>query len=110
MPASRRGAGAVCYTRRVMATALTHLECSRCQKTHPHDRLQNLCTACGKPLLARYDLQAAAKTMTRKTLAARPTTMWRYAEILPGSAPVSLGEGMTPLLGARRLGERLGIK
>ena len=93
-----------------MPTALTHLECSRCQKSHPHDRLQNLCTACGKPLLARYDLRAAAKTMTRKALAARPATMWRYAEVLPGSAPVSLGEGMTPLLGARRLGERLGIK
>ena len=48
--------------------------------------------------------------MTRTALAARPATMWRYAELLPGDAPVSLGEGMTPLLPARRLGQRLGMK
>jgi len=93
-----------------MPSTLTHLECSRCKKTHAHDRLQNLCSACGKPLLARYDLETAAKTLTRHALAARPATMWRYAEVLPGSAPVSLGEGMTPLVHACRLGERLGLR
>src|SRR5262245_29560774 len=92
-----------------MPTTLTHLECSRCEKQHPHDRLQNLCPVCGKPLLARYDLKAAAKTLTREALAARPATMWRYAEVLPGNAPVSLGEGMTPLVHAERLGKRLGL-
>src|SRR5574337_933143 len=91
-------------------SAMTHLECSRCRKRHPHDRLQNLCTACDKPLLARYDLKATAKALTRAALALRPTTMWRYAEILPGDSPVSLGEGMTPLVHAVRLGERLGSK
>ncbi len=90
-------------------SAITHLECSACKKTHAHDRLQNLCT-CGKPLLARYDLKAAAKTLTREALAARPATMWRYVEVLPGSPPVSLGEGMTPLLHARRAGQRMGLK
>jgi threonine synthase len=35
--------------------------------------------------------------------------MWRYEEVLPGGAPVTLGEGMTPLLHARRLGEQLGL-
>jgi threonine synthase len=93
-----------------MLSTITHLECSRCEKKHPHDRLQNLCTACGQPLLARYDLRAAAKTLTRAVLAHRAATMWRYAELLPGNAPVSLGEGMTPLVHARRLGERLGLK
>jgi len=93
-----------------MPSTLTHLECSSCKKKHPHDRLQNLCSACGKPLLARYDLKAAAKTLTRKALAGRAATMWRYAEVLPGGAPVSLGEGMTPLVHALRLGERLGLK
>src|SRR5216684_6579575 len=93
-----------------MPSTLTHLECSRCKKTHAHDRLQNLCSACGKPLLARYDLETAAKTLTRHALAVRPATMWRYAEVLPGSAPVSLGEGMTPVVRACRLGERLGLR
>ncbi len=92
-----------------VASALTHLECSSCKKTHPHDRLQNLCT-CGKPLLARYDLKAAAKTLTRAALASRPDNMWRYAEVLPGNPPISLGEGMTPLLHARRAGAAVGLQ
>ncbi len=39
--------------------------------------------------------------------------MWRYAPVLPVSKPssiVSLGEGMTPLIHARRLGARLGAR
>lgn len=89
-------------------TTLTHLECSRCRKTCPHDRLQNLCE-CGGPLFARYDLKTAARTLTREALRARPRTMWRYSEVLPGREPVSLGEGMTPIIHARRLGRRMGL-
>lgn len=33
--------------------------------------------------------------------------MWRYEEVLPAADPVSLGEGMTPLIHARRLGAKL---
>jgi threonine synthase len=36
--------------------------------------------------------------------------MWRYEEVMPASDPVTLGEGMTPLLHARRLGEQLGLE
>ena len=35
--------------------------------------------------------------------------MWRYEEVLPGAPPVTLGEGATPLIHARRLGQRLGL-
>src|SRR2546427_624597 len=90
-------------------STMTHLECSRCGKTHAHNRLQNLCT-CGKPLLARYELKAAAKTLTREALTTRPANMRRYAEVLPGGPPESLGEGMTPLLDARKVGAALGLK
>jgi threonine synthase len=69
----------------------------------------NLCD-CGGPLLARYDLQAAARTLTRAALRGRAANMWRYAEILPAREPVTLGEGMTPLLHAKRLGESLGLR
>lgn len=34
----------------------------------------------------------------------RPRNLWRYAEVLPSDPPVSLGEGMTPLVHAKRLG------
>ena len=45
-------------------------------------------------------------------LALREPTMWRYDDVLPVDNPdyrVSLGEGFTPLLGARRLGSAIGI-
>jgi threonine synthase len=36
--------------------------------------------------------------------------MWRYEEVMPATVPVTLGEGMTPLLQARRIGEELGLE
>ena len=90
-------------------TTITHLECSKCRKTRSHEGLENLCE-CGGPLLARYDLRAAARTLTPEALCSRPATMWRYAEVLPAREAVTLGEGMTPLLAARRLGERIGLR
>lgn len=89
-------------------STITHLECSRCRKTSAHDTLQNLCD-CGGPLLARYDLAAAARTLTRDALRSRPANMWRYGEVLPSNNPVTLGEGMTPLIHTRRLGSLMGL-
>ncbi|MGA8221788.1 MAG: threonine synthase [Candidatus Acidiferrales bacterium] len=89
-------------------TTITHLECSRCRKTQTHEKLQNLCE-CGGPLLARYDLKAAGRMLTREALRSRAATMWRYAEVLPARETVSLGEGMTPVVAARRLGMRVGL-
>ncbi|HYO30293.1 MAG TPA: pyridoxal-phosphate dependent enzyme, partial [Thermomicrobiales bacterium] len=92
---------------------LTHLECSHCGATSPHDRLATTCPNCGKVLLARYDLAAAAATMTPATLHDRPWNLWRYAEILPvqdvAAAP-SLGEGGTPLHEAPALGRDFGFE
>jgi threonine synthase len=79
------------------------LECSACGKKYDASVEQHLCT-CGKPLLARYDLKRAAATLTLDSLKNRPRTLWRYAEVLPNDPPVSLGEGMTALVHAERLG------
>src|SRR5438105_12768477 len=79
------------------------LECSACGKKYDPATEQHLCT-CGKPLLARYDLRQAAATLTLENLKTRPRTLWRYAEVLPNDPPVSLGEGMTALVRAARLG------
>ena len=54
------------------------------------------------------DLRApgAARTLTE-----RLPTLWRYRDVLPiseGAAPVTLGEGFTPLIRARRLEQELG--
>jgi threonine synthase len=79
------------------------LECSACGKKYDASIEQHLCT-CGKPLLARYNLRRAAATLTLDSLKSRPRTLWRYAEVLPNDPPVSLGEGMTALVHAERLG------
>ncbi|MGH9803596.1 MAG: threonine synthase [Candidatus Acidiferrales bacterium] len=92
-----------------MDSTLTHLECSRCGASHPADRLQNLC-ACGGPLLARYDLKRAGRTLLPDKLKSRERTVWRYCEVLPGTPAerLTLGEGGTPLLRLERLGTELG--
>jgi threonine synthase len=94
-----------------MPSTLTHLECSRpgCGRTFDHRQRQQLCIVCHAPLLARYDLGAASRTLTLGALGGRGHSMWRYEEVLPGVEPVTLGEGMTPLVHARRLGARLGL-
>src|SRR3982751_1665999 len=92
---------------------VTHLECSACETTTEAQRLQNLCEKCGKPLLVRYDMEKAGKGLRKEDLRGRRSDLWRYREILPVEDEdhiVSLGEGWTPLLKARRLGERVGIK
>ena len=91
---------------------VTHLECSACGTRHEARRLQNLCVECGKPLLVRYDLETAGRTLTKESLKGRRSDLWRYREVLPVAHDenvVSLGEGWTPLLRAARLGERLGL-
>ena len=90
---------------------LTHLECTRCQRQYPAGEVHTLCE-CGGPLFARYDLERAAKNMRPGHLALREPTLWRYDDVLPVDNPdyrISLGEGFTPLLTARRLGSAIGI-
>ena len=62
---------------------VTHLECGLCGLEHEARRLLNLCRACGKPLLVRYDLSRSKVTLTRESLANRRPDMWRYREVLP---------------------------
>jgi threonine synthase len=90
---------------------VTHLECSKTGKTYEPNKLYNLSEA-GKPLLVRYDLNKAARTLTKEGLINRITSLWRYREVLPvvnDESIVSLGEGWTPLLRARRLGVQFGL-
>jgi threonine synthase len=66
----------------------------------------------GRPLWVRYDLDAVKRLVTPETFLFRPPTLWRYRELLPlplDVEPVSLGEGMAPLLPCPRLGESLGV-
>ena len=89
-------------------TNILELECSACAKKYDPSIEQHLCT-CGKPLYAKYDLKRAAATLTLENLRSRERSLWRYAEVLPDDPPVTLGEGMTALLPAKRLGASLGV-
>ncbi len=91
-------------------TTITHLECAACGKRREAGQIHNLCE-CGGPLLVRYDLDKLREGWSREWIPSGPTSMWRYAPVLPVSKPaamISLGEGMTPLVRTQRLGARLG--
>jgi threonine synthase len=67
----------------------------------------------GRPLWVRYDLERLARDLTPDALATRPPTMWRYRELLPlplDAEPVTLQEGVTPLIPCPRLGKELGLE
>jgi threonine synthase len=77
---------------------VTHLECSLTGERYQAGKIHNLSKA-GKPLLVRYDLEAAKRTLTRDSIAAREPGMWKWRELLPhDSDPVSLGEPETPIV------------
>jgi threonine synthase len=91
-------------------TLVTHLECSLCNRKFEGGKPWNLCE-CGGPLLVRYDLTRLRASWSLDSFASAPDSMWRYAPALPiqhENSIISLGEGMTPLLAARRTGARIG--
>jgi threonine synthase len=91
-------------------SALDHLQCPRCGTTYDATVLQGVCPGDGSPLLVRYELDRVV--IGPRDLTGRAPDLWRYHELLPVSDPahvVTLGEGVTPLLAAPRLGAALGI-
>jgi len=89
----------------------SHLECAVCGRTYSGREPVNVC-ACGRPLLARYDLAAVGRHTQPADFAQRPHDLWRYRELLPvleATNIIRLGEGGTPLLPLPTLGSRLGL-
>ncbi len=80
---------------------IAYLECTKCGAHLTADRQQTVCPKDGGVLYVRYDLANLKHNFKPDSLPNRPATMWRYAEVLPDAAPVSLGEGFTPLLPSR---------
>jgi threonine synthase len=87
------------------------LECSACGHIRDAEGLPGVCESCGQPYLVRYAAMPPPQVKTR--IRADRWNMWRYREWLPlepDEAPVTLGEGATPLLRASRIGERYGFR
>jgi threonine synthase len=74
------------------------IRCFSCALEHDPRVLQGVCTRCGDPLRVDYDIGSIR--LARTAVRDRTPSLWRYREVLPGSASdeVSLTEGFTPLL------------
>jgi len=88
------------------------LECSLCARRFDAAGLHHLCPDCKRPLLARYDLDAARDAISRDAsdLARRARNVWRFPELQPvtdARCRLTLGEGGTPLVNAERLRRKL---
>jgi threonine synthase len=82
-----------------------------CGTAYPKQAL-NFCTEDFGPLEVDYDYEAIAEALSRSKIELRPTTMWRYRELLPidGDPTVGPQVGWTPLIRADRLAEALGVE
>ncbi len=86
------------------------LRCRECGRAYPAEAL-HVCEYCFGPLEVVYDYDAVAAVVSRASIAAGPTSIWRYADLLPAEndGAVDLGAGFTPLVRADRLAAELGL-
>ncbi|HEY2996207.1 MAG TPA: threonine synthase [Methylomirabilota bacterium] len=92
---------------------VSHVECTVCGQRHDPKRTLGVCERCGQMLAVRYDLARVARAVGKETLRARPPGMYRFRELTPlddGEAPVTLGEGGTPVLELPRLAAHFGVR
>lgn len=86
----------------ISGTPISHFECSKCGERLDATVPQTICPKDGGSLWVKYDLQPVRTRVNREDIAARTRSMWRYRELLPDVAPVTLGEGFTPMLASRK--------
>ncbi|HEY6378121.1 MAG TPA: threonine synthase [Candidatus Dormibacteraeota bacterium] len=99
-----------------MASRILSLVCRECGTETPVTAT-HVCDLCFGPLDVKYDYAEIARRASRAAIEQGPPSMWRYADLLPvdldgpdDEGPVTLGEGFTPLVHARNLGEALGLR
>jgi len=90
---------------------LYELRCKQCGKTWGNAP-RSFCEDCFSPLEVSFDYDSLKKILRRDNLAGRSFNMWRYSELLPlpegyvAPGPV----GGTPLVAARKLAAKWGVK
>src|SRR2546421_8314040 len=87
------------------------LKCKECDERYPLDA-RFVCDRCFGPLEVLYDLSDLDPAETRRRIQAGPPSIWRYADFLPFDRPprTALAAGVTPLVRADRLPQRLGMR
>ncbi len=96
----------------------TGLKCLKCGATYPHQKMFEGCPRCktdkfSANLKVEYDYDKIAEILDKDSLRKRVGGVWKYQELLPvkdETPKISLGEGDTPLIRCRNLGEEIGLK
>jgi threonine synthase len=86
------------------------LRCKECGETYPLDA-RYVCEQCFGPLEVAYDFSDLDAGEARRKIQAGSRGIWRYSDFLPfdGRPGDPLEPGLTPLIRADRLAERLGL-
>ena len=86
------------------------LRCRVCETQYELEGI-GVCRSCFGPLDPVYDRERQRAEVSHASIAAGPRSLWRYAPLLPVTAPghEALAPGFTPLLPAPRLARALGL-
>ena len=89
------------------------LRCKECATTYPLDA-RYVCEQCFGPLEVAYDFSDLDPGTAKRKIQAGSAGIWRYSDFLPfdGRPPAersAIEPGLTPLVRADRLAERLGL-
>ncbi|OYT53575.1 MAG: threonine synthase [Desulfurococcales archaeon ex4484_217_2] len=97
-----------------MVSYVKYLKCSRCGKVYYLDQKPIVCENKDLGRLdIYYDYEKVKEVFSKHILKGRRFYMWRYRELMPVREDkniVTLGEGGTPLIKAKRLAEELKVK
>src|SRR6516165_1618595 len=88
------------------------LRCKECKTSYPLDA-RYVCERCFGPLEVTYASHAQPDPAElKRRIQAGPHSLWRYGDFLPVQSPPrgTLPAGLTPLLRADQLAERLGLR
>ncbi len=90
--------------------AVEALQCKECRTSYPLEA-RYVCEHCFGPLEVRYDFSGLDSAEVKRRIQAGPQSIWRYADFLPFEQQprTALAAGVTPLIRADRLAERLGL-
>src|SRR3954470_1544596 len=90
--------------------AVESLKCKECGESYPLEA-RFVCEQCFGPLEVAYDFSKLDAAEARRKISAGSRGIWRYSDFLPfdGRPGDPLEPGLTPLIRAERLAERLGL-
>jgi threonine synthase len=88
----------------------TNLRCRECSREYDLKAI-HVCEFCFGPLEVAYDYDGLRRNVTRASIEAGPSSLWRYRDFLPcdADAAIDIGAGFTPLVHAKNLGKALGL-